>query len=442
MSTPTAVPAPTTAPAVRRDGSSLLVRGCAAVVAALGIVGALLLVAFDGYVADEVQVFSWGESLLVVVPPTPLLVALGVVVGAGLVAAAVLLDRHPVVAGLATFGPLIYLAVGDDYLPWAWALASTLTAVVVVLRHGGARGAVAVAGAAATLVSLMASRSLLLLLPETAVSFETERTTADLLVVPLLVPTLVLVGGCLLGLARAVRLAEGFRLQRGRLAAAEAVQVERARLARDLHDVIAHHVSLIAVRAESAPYQHPDMAPEATTVLAEIADDARRALDELRGVLQVLRRAEVADGDEGAPGSRAPQPGLQDVADLVERARTAGDDVSVSGLDERWVVDPVAGHVAYRVVQEGLTNARRHARGGAVLVRLGLDGDDLLVELSNSAGRGDVPTAGSTDHGIGIPAMVERVDALGGALDAGPTVDGGFRVAARLPLRTAAGSLV
>jgi signal transduction histidine kinase len=203
----------------------------------------------------------------------------------------------------------------------------------------------------------------------------------------------------------------------------EAVLVgERARLARDLHDVVAHHVSLIAVRAETAPWTYPDLQPEAKLVLADIAADARGALDELRGVLGVLRRA-----DEGGP-ERAPQPALADVATLVQSARAAGDQVVLDG-DLAATVGSAQGYVVYRVVQEALTNARRHAPGRPVTVAVVADGPRLRVRVAN-------PYLAASPHGDGsrrgLAGMRERVEAVGGDLVAGPT-DDLFVVEADLP---------
>ena len=173
----------------------------------------------------------------------------------------------------------------------------------------------------------------------------------------------------------------------------ETVALERARIAHDLHDVVAHHISLVAVRAESAPYVHPAMDAESRVVLAEIADDARHALGELRQVLGVLQRTEGAD--------RAPQPGSGDIVALVDAARSAGQQVRVVG--DLPVLPSAQGLVLYRAVQESLTNARRHAPGQPVTLTLGTgaapSGTDQLSELSRAIPRAisdnESPLAGS-----------------------------------------------
>lgn len=198
-----------------------------------------------------------------------------------------------------------------------------------------------------------------------------------------------------------------------------AVLGERARLARDLHDVVAHHVSLIAVRAETAPYTVPDLSPAGRTLLAAIADDSRRALDELRGVLGILRRS----GEDPAP---APQPTASDIALLVESARDGGDDIEWEPADLS-VVETPAGYAAYRVVQEALTNARRHAPGTRVLLETLVEGSgDLVVRVGNPA------TGAAAGEGRGLAGMRERVEALGGRLTVDRSADAVF-VEARIP---------
>ncbi|MDQ6524726.1 histidine kinase [Nocardioides sp. LHD-245] len=198
--------------------------------------------------------------------------------------------------------------------------------------------------------------------------------------------------------------------QRARLVAHEgavteqgAVVAERARLARDLHDVVAHHVSLIAVRAETAPYTEPDLDPAGRRVLAEVAAEARLALDELRGVLGILGRAGDAE--------RAPQPTLADIAALVERTRRSGQEVRLAG-DLQAPAGAAAGYAAYRVVQEALTNARKHAPGAPVDIEVTATSHLIEVRVSNPV----TQPATRLGSGRGLVGMRERVDALGGRL--------------------------
>ncbi len=184
-------------------------------------------------------------------------------------------------------------------------------------------------------------------------------------------------------------------------------------------------MSLIAVRAETAPYTHPGLGAEARSVLAEIAVDARRALDELRGVLGILGRS--------ADEHRAPQPVWADIATLVERARSGGDRVELVG-DADADVPAAPGYVAYRVVQEALTNARRHAPGSRVLVVLQRLPQLAVVEVRSL---GEQPPVAGTDPAVaagrGLAGMRERVESLGGRLTTGRR-DDGFVVEATLPL--------
>jgi len=183
------------------------------------------------------------------------------------------------------------------------------------------------------------------------------------------------------------------------------VVLERARLAHDLHDVVAHHVSLIAVRAETAPYTVLDLSPSARDLFTDIAEDSRRALDELRGVLGILRRS-------GAEAGRSPQPTASDIAALVAQAVGAGDQVVWAPVDLS-AVGLGAGYVAYRVVQESLTNARRHAPGAVTRVETTvLDGEGILVQVTNPSSS----SAPERSAGRGLAGMRERVEAVGGTL--------------------------
>ena len=211
--------------------------------------------------------------------------------------------------------------------------------------------------------------------------------------------------------------------------AARAILQERARIARELHDVVAHHMSVIAIQAEAAPLQTPD-APEAVKAdLAQIRATALEALTEMRRILGVLR-----EGD--TPDAAAPQPGLDRLDDLLASARAGGLHVTLAGPPPTDV-PPGVGLSAYRIVQESLSNAMRHAPGADVTVALDDHGDQLDVSVTNGPARRptdrepDVAVAGA---GIGLTGMRERAAMLGGELLAGPTADGGFAVTARLPL--------
>jgi signal transduction histidine kinase len=233
------------------------------------------------------------------------------------------------------------------------------------------------------------------------------------------------VGDTVRGERERVALVDAQREEEARRAVAD----ERVRIARDLHDVVAHHLSVIVVQAEAAQEvlaSRPDRAGEA---MGAVADTARSALGELRRVLGVLR-------SEG--GGRAPQPDLDAVDDLVASVRQAGLAVAVRTEGEPRAVGGVVGVAAYRVVQEALTNVLRHAAADRAEVALAY-GDDALVVTVSDDGRGGRAAAHRPDRpdrpaGHGLAGMRERVTVLGGSLDAGPRAEGGFAVQARLPL--------
>ncbi|MEU7902579.1 sensor histidine kinase [Actinoplanes sp. NPDC049118] len=204
--------------------------------------------------------------------------------------------------------------------------------------------------------------------------------------------------------------------------ARRAVLEERARIAREMHDVVAHHMSMIAVQAETAPYRVTGLSPPALAEFTAIASGARAALTDMRRLLGVLR----AETDESP---RAPQPGLAEVATLVETARRAGVTVSLDG-DGPGDVPEAVGLAAYRIVQEALANAARHAPGGPVRVSVRGGPGLLRVEVGNGPGS-PAPAPGGPGHGL--IGMRERAALLGGTLEAGPRPDGGYRVEALLP---------
>jgi signal transduction histidine kinase len=203
-----------------------------------------------------------------------------------------------------------------------------------------------------------------------------------------------------------------------------AVLEERQRIAREMHDVVAHHMSLIAIQAEAAPLTVPDLPAKTQNDLADIRSTALEALTELRRVLGVLRTETGAE--------TAPQPGLDRLDDLLSGARGAGLTVRTSITGHPEPLGPGTGLSAYRIVQESLSNAMRHARGAAVRIEITYEPDLLRLGVINDRGDGTAPvTSGS---GRGLVGMRERVAMLGGELETGALPDGGFAVRAVLPL--------
>ncbi len=248
-------------------------------------------------------------------------------------------------------------------------------------------------------------------------------------------PVMAGVGAWLLVLAAGTELV---RSQRERTAAAEAARAEesrraaseeRVRIARDLHDVLAHDISLISVQAGVALHlldEHPEQARPALRAIRDASGDA---LGELRSVLDILRQGEAAP--------RQPTAGLRDLDGLVARSRATGLDVVVEGADAvaDAHVPPGVDLAAFRIVQEALTNVVRHARAERATVRFTCAPGELTVQIDDD-GAGPPPGVGPdrVGGGRGIVGMRERARALGGDLDAGPRPGHGFRVRARFPL--------
>jgi signal transduction histidine kinase len=208
---------------------------------------------------------------------------------------------------------------------------------------------------------------------------------------------------------------------------------ERQRIARELHDVVAHHMSVIAIQAEAAPYKIPDPPKELTESFAEIRASALSGLSELRRVLGVLRQDQ---------SDTAPQPGLDDLDRLLESARNGGVTVSIGVSGTPRPLPEGVDLSAYRIVQEALSNAIRHAPGSAVQVMLYYGGAALHIEIRNGGSVTGTQVTAVQHNGAGlgpggghgIIGMRERAAMLGGHLRAGPTGDGEFLVTAALPL--------
>lgn len=214
--------------------------------------------------------------------------------------------------------------------------------------------------------------------------------------------------------------------ERERIEAAErAAAEERARIARELHDVISHDVSLMVLQASVERRVHHDDGPTAQT-LATIETTGREALAELRRMMGVLRK------HEGEAPLR-PQPGMADLPALVEQARAAGIAVDLIVEGDAVAVPPGLDIAAYRIVQESITNAAKHAPGSSVTAALRYRDHALEIEVVNDVGRG-AETLPLPRGGHGLAGMQERVDLFGGDLEATPEASGGFRVRARIPL--------
>ncbi|WP_051940043.1 sensor histidine kinase [Phaeacidiphilus oryzae] len=216
--------------------------------------------------------------------------------------------------------------------------------------------------------------------------------------------------------------------------ARQAVLEERARIARELHDVVAHHMSMIAIQAEAAPYKQPGLPEKTLRTFGAIREASTTALTEMRRVIGLLRE------EDGQDVQRAPQPGIRSIPDMVRAARTAGMRVDLTLAAGHEPVPAVVDVSAYRIVQEALSNAGRHAPGATVEVEVVHGPGELLVRVSDDgvpavpdleASPPPPPAAGG---GHGLTGMRERALMLGGTLAAGRREHGGFQVTAVLPL--------
>jgi len=209
-----------------------------------------------------------------------------------------------------------------------------------------------------------------------------------------------------------------------------AVAEERTRIARELHDVVAHGMSVIHMQATSASYRIENLDPEAEAEFARIAAGARSAMREMRQLLSVLR-------EEDADAELAPVPDLGRLADLVESAHHAGVPVEVHEAESvRGAALPESVDLAaYRIIQEALSNVIRHAPGARTVICLDLQGSELVVSVVNdTAARPAEPMEAPGQPGHGLAGMRERVRLVGGSVETGVRDEGGYLVAARLPI--------
>ncbi|WP_058728947.1 sensor histidine kinase [Curtobacterium oceanosedimentum] len=386
-------------------------------------------------------------------------------------------------------GPLavVLLVAGVLVLPWRWrwptavllvTLATTIGYALLVSPRGPFVAALTMAAVNAWLrgrriITGIALGVAVAVLP-TADEFLGRTPARDLDAVFLAVAWAVVT----LAVAELVRVRlERVAERRRRRAAAERDRArdERVRIARELHDSVAHSMSLINLQAGVALHLGSELPEQTRSSLADIRDTSREALVELRTILGVLRsvdgpRDPDADGSRDAgsgsrdsgssqdasshrgsvvgampPGApeRNPVPGLDRLADLVERARAAGVDVTADVEGDLAQLDRTVDRSAFRIVQESLTNVMKHApeHRARIAVRVEPDVLELTVQDTPSPGRtvtADRPTPLLGPSGNGVIGMRERATSVGGTLSAGPTPDGGWRVAARLPSAAAA----
>ncbi|QES37461.1 two-component sensor histidine kinase [Streptomyces venezuelae] len=367
-----------------------------------------------------------GEALLRADGRVPVPLALFLALAATAPVAGLAAPRRPHARGR-TVGAAATAAVAAGLLsltPFHVLTAAGLAAVLLALHRAG----------------LHAARPLAVLLPLPfvgyALSAPAGSDTGSRLIAALIAAGAAAAAGT--GLARRARDAALAHDATERAAAdtllAHAARGERARIARELHDVVAHHISMIAVQAETARLTTPGLPAAGADRFLAIGDTARTALTEMRRLLGVLREDA---GPAATATERRPQPGIEQLGELVDEARDA------SGGALRLIVEgpirPLDAGVeltAYRIVQEALTNARRHAPGAAIDVELRYAAEALRLRVRDNGPSPHASTHNGTGHGL--LGMRERATMAGGTLRAGPASGGGFLIEASFPLTSAA----
>ncbi|WP_412734526.1 sensor histidine kinase [Krasilnikovia sp. MM14-A1259] len=360
---------------------------------AVAFLVALILLASIGSAVDTPMVLSLGLGVLIALP------------------CAIVLTR-PLLAWrlgwVTAFGTAV-LPLGDPESPWPWHPVQPLILAGVFL-----------------LASTRVQRTVLISLWASAVVPVTLLVGRSAVPGTVLLLTVFAVAGDQIRARREVQGALAREEQRSEQEQARrAVLEERARIAREMHDLVAHHMSLIAVRAETAPYRRPGSSPEVRDEFAEIATAAREGLTEMRRLLGVLR-SETPEPD------RAPQPDMAGLDELVAEAARSGMDVELVLEPGPAPVAATVGLSVYRIVQECLSNARRHAPAARVQIAIRGGHDDLELRVVNGRATG-VPVHQAPGTGHGVVGMRERAETLGGQFSAGPTAGGGYEVRAILP---------
>ena len=350
-------------------------------------------------------------------------IALAVPLGAALAGSMLLALPRPrtasVLAGLAVWVlPPVSLQEGASTWPWPWSVPAmigfALFLLVLTIAHGWRAGAVplAIGNLGPLLAAPLLGRS--------------GTSAADLIVASSTTAAVYLVAVLL-----ASRLRVGEELDRARrLSAAEherrLLVEERTRIARELHDVVAHSTALIQVQASTARYRIPGLSPEAVAEFEEIAHSARGSLTEMRRLLGVLRT------EDHSP-ELAPLQGVTAIPELVESFRRAGASVELRMGEQPVELPATVDLTAYRVVQEALSNAVRHAPGAGIELQVAFGPEAVTLRVHNEVPPTAPPPA-PAGPGTGLRGMQERVSRLAGTLEHGPDPDGGWTVLARLPL--------
>jgi signal transduction histidine kinase len=317
--------------------------------------------------------------------------------------------RYPVAVLEVVFGAaLVYFWLGYANGP-IWLALVTAYVTAVFLGHRLAAGITAAAG--------------FVIFPWLDYFVRDGRAPSPTALAGLAAWLLVLLGGAEILRVRRERVAEAARIKEEE--ALRRASEERLRIARDLHDALGHHLSLINVQAGVALHLNEELPEQARTSLAAIKQASKEALTELRSVLDILRQ-------EGEPAPRSPTSTLARLDDLVSQAAAAGLEVRMVTEGQVRPLPFGVDVAAFRIVQEALTNVTRHAGEATATVRVSYGERELSLQIDDD-GRGPA-TDGSRGTGKGIMGMRERVGALGGELQAGPRPEGGFRVQARLPL--------
>lgn len=385
--------------------------------------------------ALAIVLFCIGVPLSATIYQLPVLAAFAVgILQSGSIPLAIIAPQWSIASWVV--GTSMFIAFGTvaPGAPWPLAVPGLLTLCGMLVVLGLLRPIVI--GVAAWAIGAATSLQILLY----AGAGESKIATVEGIVANVVTTTAISAFALLLArlLAQSMRMRGELATERRQSASEQQRRVlveERNRIARELHDVVAHSMSVIQVQASSAPYRLPQLDEATRTEFGDIAASARSAMQEMRRLLGVLR-------SEDAHGEEMPQPGLAQIIDLVPSIERAGVVVTVDVAPD-LPVDGLASTAAYRIAQESLSNVVRHAPGAAASVRAELiDGAIVLCvenEAPQEAGAGKAGDGGRpSTGGHGLIGMRERCSMLGGGLHAGPTADGGYRVLATLPITASA----